>query len=66
MKLVVQIALGVILGVVLLIAGCAALLRAGSSEARSQSNKAPGPLPPTTRSGSGGGVGKRLLSPAAP
>ena len=46
MKLVVQIALGVILGVVLLIAGCAALLRAGSSEARSRSDKTDGPLPP--------------------
>ena len=57
MKLVVQIALGVILGVVLLIAGCAALLRAGSSEARSRSDKTDGPLPPTTRWGSGGGLG---------
>jgi len=45
-KLVVQIAPGVILGVVLLIAGCAALLRAGSSEARSRSDKNRWSLPP--------------------
>lgn len=39
MKLVVKIALGVILAVVLLIAGCTALLSAGVSEAQSESDK---------------------------
>jgi hypothetical protein len=38
-KLVVKIALGVILAVILLIAGCTALLSAGVSEAQSESDK---------------------------